>query len=692
MDGTLLALAFGLLGLVAGAMFPLRALRRCRASEVALRANTADLRASCAALEADKLRAEGQADQLRATLAGMSDGVMMLDADSRLVQWNARFSELVGVPAHVMTVGTPMADILRAQAEAGEFGRLNGSAEVEAVVAERLIRIGTIRDLAITERTRPDGRVIEIRRTTLPNGGFVTLYTDITARKQAEAAERAAAASAAEAVRQRQQFVTIVSHELRVPLDAVMNSLNLLDDDQLPPQARALVATARRAGSGLHDLVTDILDLSRLDAGRLVLRTTDFELPLLLGEICEMFRAPAAEKGLMLLTVIDAGVPDTLHGDAGRIRQVMTNLISNAVKYASPGVLAVRATAAGRTLRLTVADPGPVIPPAQAATLFQPFTRLEQAEQGREKGTGLGLAICARLASVMGGEMGLAREAGGNAFWLSLPLDLAHGSAALCPASVARRRTRRSSILLVEDVASNRELTAALLRRDGHRVDLAENGFVALELAGTRLYDLILMDVHMPGIDGIETTRRIRRLPGAAGRVPVVALTGTSTSDDRKEGIDAAMDAVLLKPVMPDDLNAMLRRFVMPWLHEHGRVEPAGLAAAGVLDGARVAALRDGLAPGMFARLMEQCIADMIERLPGLARAVTDNPGTVHAAAHALAGMAGSYGLAQFEDLMRDLMRAADAGDFEAAARLAGGAAGTLDTGATALRAIMRAG
>jgi hypothetical protein len=291
----------------------------------------------------------------------------------------------------------------------------------------------------------------------------------------------------------------------------------------------------------------------------------------------------------------------------------------------------------------------------------------------------------------MGGEMGLAREAGGNAFWLALPLDVAHGTDPISLAHVTRRPTRRATVLLVEDVASNRELTAALLRREGHRVDLAENGFAALDLAATRAYDIILMDVHMPGIDGIETARRIRRLAGPASQVPIVALTGTSTTDDRKSGIDAAMDAVLLKPVMPDDLTAILRRFIMPWLHEHCPAQPV-LIAAGVLDEARVAALRDGLAPGMFARLMEQCIADMEERLPHLTAAVGSDPQAARGAAHALAGMAGSYGLAQFEALMREVMRAVDADDTALAAHRVSTAAAARDDGALALRAVMRAG
>ena len=501
------------------------------------------------------------------------------------------------------------------------------------------------------------------------------------------------AASAAEAVRQRLHFVAVVSHELRVPLDAVMNSLALLDDTMLPPPARALVATARRAGAGLHHLAADILDLSRLDAGRLVLRNANFELPVLLGEVCDMFRTAAAAKGLTMLMAIEADLPETLHGDAGRIRQVLVNLISNAVKYASPGVLSVRATRSARILRLTVADPGPPIPPAQAKTLFQPFTRLEQAEPGPEKGTGLGLAICARLAGVMGGEIGLACEAGGNAFWLSVPLDLAHRTEPVC-AQALRRHMRRAAILLVEDVASNRELTAALLRREGHRVDIAENGFVALACAARHPYDLILMDVHMPGIDGIETTSRIRRLPGPAGTVPIVALTGTTLGDDRNSALDAIMDAVLLKPVLPETLTATLRRLVMPWLHDPAAARPAALAPPGILHDALVAALRDGLAPGIFARLMEQCLADMADRLPHLAEAARLDPpsASLRAETHALAGMAGSYGLAQFEALMHNLRLAVDRHDRASINHLVAAASPTLDIGAAALRAATHGG
>ena len=692
MSGTHLAIVFGLLGVLVGIALILRGARQSRRMAAAMAATEAAQTAAVAAIAEDHRRAEAQAAQLRVTLAGMSDGVMVIDRDLCLVAWNERFATIIGVPRHVLVLGTPMADIVRAQAEAGEFGRLGDTAAVDALVAERIGRLRAFRDPAAIERVRPNGRVVEMRRSALPDGGYVSLYTDITARKQAEAAERAAVAMAAEAVRQRQQFVAMVTHELRVPLDAVMHCLTLIEDGTLPETARGLVARARRAGGGLRDLIADILDLSRIDAGRLALRPADFDLPLLLGEICDMFRRPADEAGMRLMMVVDAGVPAILHGDSGRIGQVVANLVGNSLKYSTPGIVTLRATVNGRSLRISVADPGPAIPHAQAAALFRPFTRLASAEFGREKGTGLGLAICARLTELMGGEIGLAREGEGNAFWFSLPIDAAHGDGGVVPSAVARRPARRGRLLLVEDVASNRELTAALLRREGHRVDVAENGFIAFELATSTAYDLILMDIHMPGIDGIETARRIRALPAPLGQVPIVALTGTSSTEERLSGLDGALDAVLLKPVRPEDLLDTLRRYLEPWTAQPGLAGRAREAlAAGVLDGARIAALRDGLAPGMFARLMAQCVADMKERLPEMNRAAADGTPALREAAHALAGMAGSYGLAEFEQRMRAVMRAAEAGAGEEAMRLAAGAAAALDEGEAALRAFMQA-
>jgi signal transduction histidine kinase/FixJ family two-component response regulator len=670
-----MGLSVGLLGVVL--MF--REARRAQNLADRIAADALALRSAYSELDGARVSAEAQAAQLRATLAGMSDGIVMLDADLRLVQWNRRFAEIIGFPERSLAIGAPIADAFRALAEAGELAHPGTEADIEAQVAHCL---AILFSGATAEHVRPNGGIIETRSTRLPDGGSVTLCTDITARRQAEAAERAAAAAAAEAVRQRQQFVTLVSHEIRVPLEAVTRSLALLDESALPAPAAELVSGARRVARSLADLVSDILDLSRLDAGRLVLRPADFELATLLADAGAMFRAAAADKGITLLTVVDAGLPSALHGDAGRIRQVLINFLSNAVKYAGPGVVTLRAAPAGGMLKLTVADPGPVIPPHQAAALFQPFSRLEAAELGGEAGTGLGLAISARLAGLMGGEIGHAPEAGGNAFWLTLPLEPARGEDGVGSAAALRRHGRPARVLLVEDVASNRDLTAALLRRHGHRVDLAADGITAVERASTVLYDVILMDIHMPGIDGAEAARRIRALDGPAGRVAIVALTGTSASAAGIARLEGTMDAVLLKPTRSEDLFAVLQRFTDPWLARPAQPVHAARDTAAVLDAARIDSLRDGLAPAHFARLVEQCLAELEHRL----RALVPGEG-LREGAHALAGMAASYGLCAFENLMRRLID--PAADEAAITRTLAEAEAALAQAAKALRATL---
>jgi signal transduction histidine kinase len=597
-----------------------------------------------AALTAAAGRAETKAAQLEATLAGMSDGVMMVDAGLRLLQWNDLFPELSGVPRAMLRAGVTMEEMVRAQAEAGEFGAV----DVEAEVRRRMARIRAGGDIGVTERVRPDGRVVELRRRALAGGGAVTLYSDITPRKQAEAA-----------VAQKAQFIAMVSHEIREPVNAVIGSLLLLAESGLSAAQRPLVDTARRAGEALIELVDDILDLTRMEAGRLELRPGAFLLRPLLEEVCAMFAAPAAARGIEFAICVAPDVPAQLYADAGRLRQVLTNFVSNATRYSRPGRVTLLATLIpdeeGRRLRLAVRDQGPHIPADQAMRLFQPFARLNGAGAS---GTGLGLAICARLAELMEGQVGLDTapaqgKAGGNEFWITLsPEAVPPGAVPAIPAEplAGLRPARSRHVLLVEDIASSRELTAALLRRAGHRVDLARSRDEALRLAAEQAYDIVLMDVAIPGINGSEITRRIRALPEPHGRVPVAALTGSDPRDDGAAG----MDFVLTRPIRPDALLGLLDRLTpLP------PMPPAEL-----LDHARLAELRRGLPPGVFLSLTQQCLNELDERAGALRTALDSGEiTTVAAAAHALAGMAGSYGLAAVERRMRALMRGAQAGD-----------------------------
>ena len=302
---------------------------------------------------------------------------------------------------------------------------------------------------ATKERTRPDGTVLELRRNRLPDGGFVTLYTDITARKQTEVTLREAGAMAEAAKQAMSRFVAIVSHEIRAPLNALLNSLTLLAESRLAATQQALVDMCRRSGDALLSLVNDILEMSKKEAGQLVLRPSVFVLRQLIESTLEIFGAPAAERGIVLRLFVAGDVPDELYADPGRLRQVLINLLSNAVKFAAAGEVRVTAKtqfAAGSTqLRLTVRDRGPVIPEEDRSRLFQPFSRIEQPGAEGPLGTGLGLAICRHLVTLMGGEIGcdvwtmVGREAG-NEFWVVLPVTAPPGQADATPAGADAQR------------------------------------------------------------------------------------------------------------------------------------------------------------------------------------------------------------------------------------------------------------
>ena len=664
--GTTLFLLLGMAALT-------REMRATRNREARLAQDRIVLEESNARQAAARKLAEARTAQLDATLLGISDGVSMVDADMRLVQWNARFSEYTGVPADMLHVGVPMEAALRAQARLGEFGPV----DVEAEVARRMIVLRSLSQMGVIERTRPNGRVMELRRRSLPDGGFVTLYADITERKRAEQALQSAREAAEAAVAEKSRFVAIVSHEIRTPLNTLLNALTLLNSGELLPGQRGVLGVARQSGDALLGLLDDILEMSRADAGHLTLRPSIFALrPLLLG-VLEIFQDQAASRGVSLRLDCSSGMPDRLYTDPGRLRQVLMNLVSNAVKYSRPGLIVLAAVTqkrAGRTiLRLSLRDRGPAIDAADRPRLFQPFSRLEQASSALEAdtglhgsgltGTGLGLAICQRLTTLLGGEIGhLEATEDCNEFWITLPIVTAPQAAARL--GVARPMLARSRVLLVDDIGANREIIAMMLRREGHCVDVAGNGAAAIAAVRQTPYDIVLMDIFMPDMSGLEATRILRGLGGLAGAVPIVALTANTGADDRARCLEAGMNDMLSKPVEVPTLLAAIARRAWPGhpARELARPGPAAddSATTAALDAPRLAELRANLVPDLLARLVDQCLRDLADRLPTLHGAVADGRlGQIEAEGHAMAGMAGSYAMAALEARLRRLTLAA---------------------------------
>jgi signal transduction histidine kinase/ActR/RegA family two-component response regulator/HPt (histidine-containing phosphotransfer) domain-containing protein len=634
------------------------------------------LAAAYLALATAHAHADAKSNELSATITGMSDGIMMLDGDLRLMQWNQHYPEIDGVPQEALRVGMSMEEILRVQVRAGEFGMVDEEAEVERRMALFLNGGAQSGQMRTIERTRPNMRTVELRRSALAGGGFVTLYTDITPRKQAQALQEEARRLAEEMAEAKSRFVAIVSHEIRTPLNAVLNALTLLSETPLQPSQRSLTDRASQAGEALLHLLTDILEMSKMEAGELALRPEVFALRPLLEGVAEMFDAPARARGMTLVVDMSSQMPmpERMRADPGRLRQILMNLVSNAVKYARPGQITIKAETQrvfGRLgLRLSVQDGGPVIAPADAQRLFQPFVRLENAAYARTGGTGLGLAICRRLAELMGGKIGLRSLEAGNEFWVSLPLEVA-GTAAITwsapktslPSAATRPRPPRTRILLVEDVPANQIITATLLRREGHKVDVARSGAEAIAMAPSGIYDVVLMDLSMPGMSGLEAAKRLRSLAQPVASLPIIAVTANVSDADRAACLATGMNDMLAKPVSVEALQAALLR------HAWSRQTPAPVHVTVPrsheprLDVHRINDLRNSLPKAAFASVVETCLVDLHKLMPELRRALAEGSDSdIKNVAHAIAGVAGMYGLTGLRQQLESLLRSTSAG------------------------------
>ncbi|MBG6080922.1 PAS domain S-box-containing protein [Rubrivivax gelatinosus] len=406
--------------------------------------------------------------------------------------------------------------------------------------------------------------------------GFNVIVADITDVKRAELelervnaqlVQRAAEAEAA--TRAKSAFLANMSHEIRTPMNAIIGLSHLLARDATDEQQRSRLAKVDGAARHLLQVISDILDLSKIEADKMSLEREEFRLDEVLERSLSMVRTKAAEKGLEL-AVDTAALPQRLIGDPTRLAQVLINLLANAVRFTERGSVRLQ----GRVLRrdehrlqarFEVRDTGPGIAPEQLPRLFAAFDQGDNSMTRRHGGTGLGLALTRRFAALMGGEAGVDSRLGeGSTFWFSaefeLPPEGAPQPPALHPQPWAHAGLRGRRVLLAEDNVINQEVVVDLLQAAGLQVDTADNGRQALEMALRTPYALILMDVQMPGLDGLAATRQIREHLGNA--VPIVAMTANAFAEDRAVCLDAGMNDHLSKPVEPQRLFDTLRRWL----------------------------------------------------------------------------------------------------------------------------------
>ena len=406
--------------------------------------------------------------------------------------------------------------------------------------------------------------------------GYMALEADVTAevrtqRDLVEAKETAErhARDARSAMKAKGDFLAVMSHELRTPLNGILGAAELLAESPLRGTQVQLLAILRSSGTGLLTLLNDVLDYSKFEDGTFQVEQDPVDLTELLAGVGETWTVEAERRGLTFSVDVDAGVPAHMLGDAFRLRQVLTNLLGNAVKFTEVGGVTVRVTSrAGRMLRLEVEDTGIGIREDAGAMLFAPFTQVDASARRRFGGTGLGLAICHQLVTKMGGHIGFSSTVGvGSLFWIELPLVelAASGEDALVSARPLRLEGGVRRCLVAEDNPVNRILLSKMLVSLGCEVTLVEDGVAALDELGRSEFDVVLMDCHMPRLDGWAATRELRSreragdLPG--GRTVVIAQTASCLPEDVQRCYDAGMDDFVAKPLRLAQLQEVLSRW-----------------------------------------------------------------------------------------------------------------------------------
>ncbi|WP_372618404.1 ATP-binding protein [Falsiroseomonas sp.] len=674
------------------------------------------------------------ADALAAAVAAAPTGVVISDPnqpDCPIVFANPAFHRITGYPP-AEVIGRNCRFLQGPGTDPAAVARLR-----EALAAARPLDIRLV-------NYRRDGKrfVNELHISPVHDAAgkliyFMGIQHDVTERVRAEEAARRAqraevlARRAAErASAEKSDFLAFVSHEVRTPLNGVLGTLSLLLDTPLDAEQRAYAETARRSGETLLWTVNELLDLSRIEAGELELEELAFAPGQPMREVLALQAAAAADKGLRLSASLDATLPPRIMGDPRRLRQVLLNLVDNAVKFTAAGTVEIKLSREGarghggegarehggagareegregERLVVEVRDTGAGIPASLRRRLFRRFQQADAGTARRHGGSGLGLMICRRLVGLMGGEIDVESEPGaGSVFRFDLPLRPAQADAPALPAPAPEearspraaeapvpRRTpgddiprrvpgdvspRRvpgdapfARLLLAEDSEASQLVAAAILRRAGYAVDLVRDGESAVAAAASGSYDAILMDVHMPGLDGYAATRRVRALEGAAGRVRILALTASAMPGDVQRSLAAGMDAHLAKPVDRAGLLGAVAALLasVPARAAAPAAEPGPAHALLVRE--TLEELRAAVGPGRLPDLIGVFAAETLARLRRLAD--DPSPAAVEAEAHALQSAAGTFGAAALREAATALERAAGAADPAALAAVIG--------------------